>query len=24
MQGPASQLIHDEALVEAYLGGQKA
>ena len=24
MQGPASQLIHDETLVEAYLGGQKA
>ncbi len=24
MQGPASELIHDEALVEAYLGGQKA
>lgn len=24
MQGPAKQLIHDEALVEAYLGGQKA
>ncbi len=24
MQGPASHLIHDETLVEAYLGGQKA
>ncbi len=24
MQGPASELIHDENLVEAYLGGQKA
>ena len=24
MQGPASELIHDETLVEAYLGGQKA
>jgi len=24
MEGPASQLIHDETLVEAYLGGQKA
>lgn len=24
MQGKASQLIHDEALVEAYLGGQRA
>ena len=24
MQGPASELIHDEALVEAYLGGQRA
>ena len=24
MQGPASVLIHDETLVEAYLGGQKA
>jgi branched-chain amino acid transport system ATP-binding protein len=24
MEGPASELIHDETLVEAYLGGQKA
>lgn len=24
MQGPAQELIHDETLVEAYLGGQKA
>ncbi len=24
MQGPADELIHDETLVEAYLGGQKA
>lgn len=24
MQGPANELIHDETLVEAYLGGQKA
>ena len=24
IQGPASELIHDETLVEAYLGGQKA
>lgn len=24
MQGPASELIHDEGLVEAYLGGQRA
>ena len=24
MEGPANQLIHDETLVEAYLGGQKA
>ena len=23
MQGPASELIHDESLVEAYLGGKK-
>jgi branched-chain amino acid transport system ATP-binding protein len=24
MKGPASELIHDERLIEAYLGGKKA